>query len=66
MAGASPGGILPASNKPPREQERAMSKEQALRLVAKALDQVEYGEIIVKMQGGKPVWVDKYERARLG
>ncbi|NPV72115.1 MAG: hypothetical protein HPY55_16030 [Firmicutes bacterium] len=38
----------------------------ALLAVAVALTEVTYGEVIVKMQGGKPVWVDKIERERLG
>lgn len=44
----------------------ALSKQIALERVARAMDEVEYGEIIVKMQAGKPVWVDKYERERVG
>jgi len=46
-------------------QDAELSKEAALRLVARALDEVQYGEIIIKMQAGKPVWVDKYERERV-
>lgn len=30
------------------------------------MDQIQYGEIIIKVQGGKPIWVDKYERERVG
>lgn len=48
------------------ERAKALSKEEALKLVAQALDQVEYGEVTIKIQGGKPVWVDKYERERVG
>lgn len=40
--------------------------EETLRLVARALRDVKYGEIVIKMQGGKPVWVDKHERERVG
>lgn len=36
--------------------------DKMLEAVRKALDEVKYGEIIIKMQDGKPVWVDKYER----
>lgn len=43
-----------------------MPKAEALKRVALALDQIQYGEIIIKIQGGKPVWVDKYERERVG
>ena len=43
-----------------------ISKRDALERVARAMEQVQYGEIIIKMQGGKPVWVDKYERERVG
>ncbi|MDQ7794132.1 MAG: DUF2292 domain-containing protein [bacterium] len=48
------------------QQGAELSKEAALRKVARALDEVQYGEIIIKMQAGKPVWVDKYERERVG
>lgn len=40
--------------------------EKTLKAVKKALEEVNYGEIIIKMQDGKPVWVDKYERERVG
>lgn len=40
--------------------------EEALEAVKKALEEVKYGEIIIKMQDGNPVWVDKYERERVG
>ena len=43
-----------------------ISKSEAIRRVAKALDEIQYGEIVIKVQGGKPVWVDKYERERVG
>lgn len=43
-----------------------ISRKEELRRVERAMDQVVNGEIIVKMQGGKPIWVDKYERERVG
>ncbi|MGE5584072.1 MAG: hypothetical protein ACM309_00810 [Bacillota bacterium] len=43
-----------------------ISRKEALRRVERAMDQVVNGEIIIKMQGGKPIWVDKYERERVG
>lgn len=33
---------------------------------AQALVTVEYGEITIKMQAGKPVWVDSVKRERVG
>lgn len=48
-----------------RSEEGGLSKQIALEHVSRAMDEVEYGEIIVKMQAGKPVWVDKYERERV-
>lgn len=48
------------------EKQREITREEALRLVARALEEVEYGEIIVKVQAGKVMWVDKYERERVG
>ena len=43
-----------------------LSKNDVLERVSKALDQIRYGEIVIKVQGGKPIWVDKYERERVG
>lgn len=43
-----------------------ISKDEVLQRVSAALDQIQYGEIIIKVQGGKPIWVDKYERERVG
>lgn len=34
--------------------------------VACALTEVKYGEITIKMQAGKPVWVDCIKRERVG
>ncbi len=48
------------------ERAKALSKEEALRLVAQALDEVQFGEVTIKIQSGKPVWVDKFERERVG
>jgi len=36
--------------------------DKTLEAVKKALGEIKYSEIIIKMQDGKPVWVDKYER----
>lgn len=57
-----------ARQKPVAQQENNInvSKEETLRRVSRALDQIQYGEIIIKIQGGKPIWVDKYERSRVG
>jgi len=43
-----------------------ISKDDVLERVSRALDQIQYGEIIIKVQGGRPIWVDKYERERVG
>lgn len=47
-------------------QKIELSKQEALRRVLRALDEIRNGEIIVKVQGGKPIWVDKFERERVG
>ena len=46
--------------KPHLEVEQLMGK------IIKALDGLHYGEIVIKVQGGKVIWVDRYERERLG
>jgi hypothetical protein len=38
----------------------------ALVSTAQAMATIEYGEITIKMQAGKPVWVDSVKRERVG
>ena len=45
---------------------KAMSIGEALKKVEQALKSMKYGEIIIKVQNGKPIFVDKYERERVG
>lgn len=40
--------------------------EQLLEKIVKALDGLQYGEVIIKVQGGKVIWVDRHERERVG
>lgn len=40
--------------------------EETLKKVRNGLEQIRYGEIIVKVENGKPIWVDKFERERVG
>lgn len=39
---------------------------EVLQKVAKALEGLEFGEVVVKVQGGKVIFVDRYERERVG
>lgn len=43
-----------------------MSINEVLKKVELALKSIEYGEIIIKVQNGNPIFVDKYERERVG
>ncbi len=49
---------------------RALSRQEALERITRALDEFErgekYGEIKVHLQGGKPIWVETYSRERVG
>ncbi len=38
----------------------------ALSKVARGISELQYGEVTVKIQAGKVVWVDKFERERVG
>lgn len=40
--------------------------ESAIQRVRRALGQIRYGEVIIKVEAGKPIWVDKFERERVG
>ncbi len=48
------------------EAQIAISIAAALEKVRQALLEMKYGEVIVKVQGGKPVWVDRIDRERVG
>lgn len=45
---------------------KSLSISEALKKVEEALKTIKYGEIIIKVQNGKPIFVDKYERERVG
>jgi len=49
-----------------RSEPREMSIRRTLRLVERALREVEYGEVIINLQAGKVIFVDKHERERVG
>lgn len=46
--------------------DRERSKQEALKQVAQALDSIRYGEVVVKIQGGKPIFVERREQERVG
>lgn len=45
---------------------KTMSISETVKRVEDALRSIKYGEIIIKVQNGKPIFVDKYERERVG
>lgn len=47
-------------------EDKQQNIEEILQKVAKALEGLEYGEVVIKVQGGKVVFVDRYERERVG
>ncbi|MCK9268489.1 MAG: YezD family protein [Alkaliphilus sp.] len=47
-------------------EDKQQNIENVLQKVAKALEGLEYGEVVIKVQGGKVVFVDRYERERVG
>lgn len=46
--------------------EKSISINETLKKIEEALQTMKYGEIIIKIQNGKPIFVDKYERERVG
>lgn len=48
------------------QKRKELSKKETIEKVEKALDLVKNGEVIIKVQGGKPIWVDKFDRERVG
>jgi len=51
---------------PERKLEKNNVDKEVLEKVIKAISSLQFGEVIIKMQGGKVIWVDKYERERIG
>ena len=49
-----------------RGNETELSSQEALHLVAEAMNVVRFGEIVIKIQNGKPVFVDALKRERVG
>lgn len=49
-----------------KTQAVTLSIEDAVSRVRKALTEIGYGEVVVKVEAGKPIWVDKHERERVG
>lgn len=49
-----------------KQKNKELSIDQAVERVRKALQQIQYGEITIKVEAGKPIWVDKHERERVG
>ncbi len=45
---------------------KTMSIGETVKKVEEALKSIKYGEVIIKVQNGKPIFVDKYERERVG
>jgi hypothetical protein len=49
-----------------RNSENKQNINEVLDKVAKALEGLEFGEVVIKVQGGKVIFVDRYERERVG
>lgn len=49
-----------------RAPKSTQEVEEVLQRVRRALEGLEYGEVVLKVQGGKVIWVDRYERERVG
>lgn len=48
------------------DQSIELSVDEAVRRVRKALAEIQYGKIEIKVEAGKPIWVVKEERERVG
>jgi len=57
---------MPTRNVADVRNEREFSKQEALKRVAIALDSIRYGEVVVRIQGGKPILVERREQERVG
>ena len=57
---------MATGEKTSQSEKVTLSIEAALASVRKALSGIRYGEVIIKVEGGKVIWVDKHERERVG
>ncbi|MFX4262177.1 YezD family protein [Pelotomaculum propionicicum] len=48
-----------------RNNQTKKDPDQVLDKITKALEGLKYGEVVIKVQGGKVVFVDRYERERI-
>jgi hypothetical protein len=48
-----------------RKNQTQNDPDQVLDKIIKALEGLKYGEVVIKVQGGKVVFVDRYERERI-
>ena len=49
-----------------KQQSKQQNIDEVLHKVAKALAGLEFGEVVIKVQGGKVIFVDRHERERVG
>jgi len=49
-----------------KEDKARLSRAEALRRVERALQELEYGTVEIKVEGGVPIWVLKHVRERVG
>ena len=49
-----------------RNNGKQQNIDEILQKVVKALVDLEFGEVVIKVQGGKVIFVDRYERERVG
>lgn len=48
-----------------RKNQIQNDPDQVLDKITKALEGLKYGEVVIKVQGGKVIFVDRYERERI-
>jgi len=49
-----------------KDDKARLSRAEALRRVERALQELEYGTVEIKVEGGVPIWVLKHVRERVG
>lgn len=52
-------GDFVTKNQTQDDSDRVLDK------IARALEGLKYGEVVIKVQGGKVIFVDRYERERI-
>lgn len=66
MIPAVGGDSIVNGEKRTQDERITLGTRLAVASVRKALSEIHYGEVIIRVKNGKVIWVDRHERERVG